>query len=355
MVKHWWKALGVVLIIYTFTVGMLVPLKPGITTVTPSSVRTGEEIKLEVSGYNSNFKKSQDSLRAWLKLNDEQALAAKNITVKNEQQLQVVFDIPSYLPVGKRVQDFTLIVDNDHDGASLLPNAVFVTQDSIDPEMGQKVWKNAVINDLNDQRGITFPFRNILGETIRNTYFHVALWLAMVAIFVISVTNSVKYLRNPQPIFDYKAQAYTRTGLLLGLLGIITGAIWAKNTWGAYWSGDIKQNMTAIALLIYLAYFILRASLVDNEQKARVAAVYNIFAFVALIPLIYVIPRLNDSLHPGAGGNISFGSQDLDNTMRMVFYPAIIGWFLIGMWMATLQYRMDMAYAKIWNLEDEDA
>jgi heme exporter protein C len=99
--------------------------------------------------------------------------------------------------------------------------------------------------------------------------------------------------------------------------------------------------MTAVGLLIYGAYFVLRASFEDPEKKARISAVYNIFAFATLIPLLYVIPKLTDSLHPGAGGNIAFGSQDLDNTMRMVFYPAIIGWTLIGAWMAQLIFRMN--------------
>ena len=349
MIKHWWKALGVLLIIYTFTAGMLIPLRSGITGVTPSSARTGDEIKIQVSGYNSHYKKAQDSLRAWLKLDDEKALAAKKIVVKDDQNIELSFQIPEYLPYSKRTKDFSLIIDNELDGASVLPSAVFITQDSIDPEMGTSVWTNATISNLHDQRGITFPFRNILGETIRNTYFHVALWLAMMTILIIAVVQSIHYLRNPLSIHDYKAQAYTRTGILLGVLGLVTGAIWAKNTWGAYWSGDVKQNMTAIALLIYLAYFILRSSLNDNEQKARVAAVYNIFAFVALIPLIYVIPRMQASLHPGAGGNMTFGSQDLDNTMRMIFYPAIIGWALIGVWISKLQYRMDVINEKIWD------
>ena len=138
---------------------------------------------------------------------------------------------------------------------------------------------------------------------------------------------------------DTKAEAYTGIGIIFGLLGLATGAIWAKHTWGTYWSWDVKQNMTAIALLIYLAYFILRGSLEDPERKAQVSAAYNIFAFAALIPLIYVIPRMTDSLHPGAGGNPAFGSQDLDNTMRMIFYPAIIGWTLLGFWKANLLFR----------------
>ena len=127
---------------------------------------------------------------------------------------------------------------------------------------------------------------------------------------------------------------------MFGFLGIITGGIWAQYTWGAFWSFDIKQNMSAIALLMYMAYFVLRSSFDDEQQKARLSAIYNIFAFACLIPLLFVIPRLYDSLHPGNGGNPGFGGEDLDNTMRMVFYPAVIGWTLLGVWFATIITRV---------------
>jgi heme exporter protein C len=216
-----------------------------------------------------------------------------------------------------------------------------VTQDSIDAAAGEAAWQNSDISNLHEKAAITFPFRNILGETIRNTYYHVPLWFAMFILFIAAVVYSVKYLRGFNAKNDDRAASLTSVGILFGILGLITGAIWAKHTWGAYWSFDVKQNMTAVGLLIYGAYFVLRASFEDPEKKARISAVYNIFAFATLIPLLYVIPKLTDSLHPGAGGNIAFGSQDLDNTMRMVFYPAIIGWTLIGAWMAQLIFRMN--------------
>lgn len=351
--KHWWKILGVLIILYTIVAGFLIPLKPGIVDVSPSSVRTGEKVTLKIKGYNSNYAKAQDSLRAWLKMDDERALAASQIEVKSDQELNLSFEVPGYLPVNAKVKDFSLVLDNEIDGASVLPSAVFITQDSIDPEMGQAAWKNSNVDNLHNKEQITFPFRNILSETIRNTYFHVPLWFAMLFIFLGSVIFSARYLKTGKPDYDDKAQAFTSVGMLFGVLGLITGAIWAKNTWGAYWSWDVKQNMTAIALLIYAAYFILRGSFEDPERIGRISAVYNLFAFAALIPLIYVIPRMTDSLHPGAGGNPAFGGEDLDNTMRMVFYPAIIGWTLIGLWMANLKYRVNRINARLLDLESE--
>ena len=117
--------------------------------------------------------------------------------------------------------------------------------------------------------------------------------------------------------------------------------LWAKYTWGSYWSGDPKQNASAIGMLIYLAYFVLRGSIEDLQKKARISAVYNIFAFAMLIPLLFVLPRLTDSLHPGNGGNPGFNAYDLDSKMRMVFYPAIIGWTLLGFWLAELNARIE--------------
>ncbi len=347
--KHWWKALGVILLIYVFVAGMVVPLSPGLLEVEPNSTSTGSLVELEVVGYNSRFQ-SGGEIRAWLKLDDERALAAEAIEVEDERHMRATFDIPRLLPVDRRVQDFTLVVDNELDGTSVLPKAVFVTQDSLQPEQGAALWPNGPIEGLHERWTMTFPFRNILYESIRNTYFHVPLWFAMVFIFIGSVVFSIRYLRTGQLLEDSRAQAFTKVGIFFGLLGLATGAIWAKNTWGAYWSGDVKQNMTAIALLIYFAYFILRAVFEDLDKRARISAVYNIFAFVALIPLIYVIPRLTDSLHPGAGGNPAFGSQDLDNTMRMVFYPAIIGWTLLGFWIADLLYRMEKLRLRTWEV-----
>jgi len=76
-------------------------------------------------------------------------------------------------------------------------------------------------------------------------------------------------------------------------------------------------------------------------------SVYNIFAFASIIPLLFVIPRLVDSLHPGNGGNPGFGGEDLDNTMRMAFYPAIIGMTLLGLWISDLRYRLAIIADKL--------
>jgi len=75
---------------------------------------------------------------------------------------------------------------------------------------------------------------------------------------------------------------------------------------------------------------------------------------VAVIPLIFVLPRLTDSLHPGNGGNPAFGSQDMDNSLRVVFYPAVLGFMLLGLWIASLVYRADSIAASLDERDDEN-
>ena len=59
-----------------------------------------------------------------------------------------------------------------------------------------------------------------------------------------------------------------------------------------------------------------------------------------MIPLLFILPRLSSSLHPGSGGNPGFNVYDLDSKMRLVFYPAVIGWFLVGYWVSTIRIRI---------------
>jgi heme exporter protein C len=337
--KHWWKIIGVLVVGYSLVAGLVVPLKPGVIGVHPKSATAGDSLRVEVIGYNTHFEGGKRDLELWLKGDTTFFVGGQEVSIMDDNLLEVSFVIPEVLPFEREVVDLSLLVQNGLDGPFILPSAIFVTH-SPGNENGEIGGWTDKVELVVGPTSMAFPFRNILKETIRNTYFHVPLWFTMIFVLLGSVYNAIKFLRTGKIIFDEKSSAYATVGLLFGILGLLTGAVWAKNTWGAYWSFDIKQNMTAIALLIYFAYFVLRGSLEDSVQKGKVSAVYNIFAFATLIPLLYIIPRLTDSLHPGAGGNPAFGGEDLDNTMRMVFYPAIIGWTLLAYWMGNLLHRL---------------
>lgn len=180
----------------------------------------------------------------------------------------------------------------------------------------------------------------VLNETVRNLYFHVTMWFAMIILLTISLINSIKYLKNGEQKYDEIAAENANTALLFGILGCITGSIWGNFTWGDPWPNDPKLNSVAVGMLIYFAYLVLRSSFDDDQKRARISAVYNIFAFAIFIPLIFVLPRLTDSLHPGNGGNPGLAPADTNNAMRIVFYPAIIGWTLLGVWITSLRLRL---------------
>jgi len=184
------------------------------------------------------------------------------------------------------------------------------------------------------------PALPILHESIRNLYFHVPMWFGMIIILTASLVGSLQYLSNQNEKHDILASEAAKTGMLFGALGLATGMCWARYTWGAWWVNDAKLNGAAISMLTYMAYLVLRNSIDEDHKRAKIAAVYNIFAYVMMLVFIMVLPRMTDSLHPGNGGNPGFGKYDLDNNMRMVFYPAIIGWTLLGVWILQLRIRL---------------
>ncbi len=151
---------------------------------------------------------------------------------------------------------------------------------------------------------------------------------------------AIKYLSNGKAENDIISEQCVNTGIFLGILGLLTGAMWAKFTWGAWWVNDAKLNGAASAMLVYLAYVVLRGSIPDFHKRARISAVYAIFAFALMIVFIMILPRMTDSLHPGSGGNPGFGTYDLDKNMRMVFYPAVIGWALFSAWITNILVRI---------------
>ena len=186
----------------------------------------------------------------------------------------------------------------------------------------------------------SIPELPIIEQSIRNLFYHVSMWFAMVAMMAASFGNAIGFLSSENMARDRRSISLAETGMFFSVMGLLTGMLWAKFTWGAWWTNDPKLNGTAITMLIYLAYFVLRNSIDDPRKRARISGVYNIFAFVMMIVFIGILPRMTDSLHPGNGGNPGFNSYDLDNRLRLVFYPAVLGWILVGTWIASLRYRL---------------
>ena len=329
MRDSWWKIIAVLLILGGTFMALYTPLRPGVIHVDPERLAPGDQ-EVTITSYGTAHTKAE-STHAHLD-NDGQIIAAKSTKVIDDQTLLARFIVPGEL--SNELSD--IVVRTDLDGTMWLPDAFWmdatgqglaVSQTDKEPERIKK-------------EGFFFPLRNILYETIRNLNFHVPMWFSMISLFLMSTIHSVKNLSSNHLDQDRKALEFVNVGIVFGILGTITGSIWAKFTWGAWWVNDVKLNGSAITMLIYFAYLVLRGSVEDEQKKARIAAVYNIFAFILLIVFIGILPRMYDSLHPGNGGNPGFNNYDLDNNMKMVFYPAVLAWILLGWWITSLRIRL---------------
>lgn len=186
---------------------------------------------------------------------------------------------------------------------------------------------------------IRIPHIPILEETARNLFLHVPMWFTMMIAFAMAFWYSIRFLNDEELIWDRKAETATAVGLLFGICGLLTGSLWARFTWGTWWTfAEPRMNLSALAMLIFVAYFLLRAAFNDPEKRAKVAAVYNIFGVTTIPFLLYIIPRQLPSLHPGAEGNPAFSDMTAPE-LRIIFYPAVIGFIGLAIWIMDILNR----------------
>lgn len=182
------------------------------------------------------------------------------------------------------------------------------------------------------------PTAKGLDETTRILFFHVpCAWIATLA-FLVSAVYSVRYLRSQNMLMDLKASSAAQIGLVFTILATVTGSIWANEIWHSYWNWDPRESSIFILLLIYAAYFALRSAIEEKQQKARLAAVYSIIAFVTVPFLIFVVPRLVESLHPDPLINTT-GKVEMDSKMSTVFFGSFIGFTILFFWMLYLKIQ----------------
>jgi heme exporter protein C len=184
---------------------------------------------------------------------------------------------------------------------------------------------------------VQVPALPILNETIRNLFYHVPVWFSMMFMAAVAAYNSVFYLLRKDLSYFENVYAASMMVLFFSVPGLLTGMLWAKFTWGTWWTfNEPKLNGVAMSILIYCVFFLLVLGINDRKSRASAGSAFNIFSFVMMLIFIMVLPRLTSSLHPGNGGNPAFGSYDLDNRMRTVFYPAVVGWMMLAYWLYDL-------------------
>ncbi|MCH8275595.1 MAG: cytochrome c biogenesis protein CcsA [Armatimonadetes bacterium] len=193
-----------------------------------------------------------------------------------------------------------------------------------------------------------------VGESARIIFFHVPPAMLCTLFFLWAAVMGIRYLLTRNTSFDHRCLAAVEIGFLLCFLATVTGMIFARQQWGAYWQWDARQTSILIQLLIYAAYFALRFAFVSAERAAANSAAYATFAFLTVPFLIWILPRLPQiqkfSLHGGANEAVIGGG--LDASYRMVLYPTLIVILFVAAW----AYRLRVREAELTHtLEEMDA
>lgn len=192
------------------------------------------------------------------------------------------------------------------------------------------------------------PLRG-LGEAGRIFYFHVpCAWVGSVA-YICSAYAAVRYLRTRKLDWDAESVAAAQIGLLFTVLATLSGMVWAEAAWGKYWNWDPRQVAIFIVMLIYGAYFAVRSSIAQPDQKAASSAAYSLLAAIAAFFLIYVAPRLPglDSLHPSPMIPSPNDESGIEGRILAVFLASMVGFTMLYFWMWRLQARLEKLYLRV--------
>lgn len=192
---------------------------------------------------------------------------------------------------------------------------------------------------------LEYPFVANLGERIRILNLHVPLaWICVVA-YLMSMVYAIRYLKTKELIWDFYTTSTAALGTVFAILATVTGMLWAKFNWGAYWNWDPRQTSILVLIMIYLAYFALRSAIDNEERKATLSSVYSIIAFVTVPFLVFILPRLTSGLHPGSADDTNSGplvtpqQNSLDTTLIYGFGLALLSFTLLYFWMLNLMIR----------------
>ncbi|HRC85034.1 MAG TPA: cytochrome c biogenesis protein CcsA [Thermoanaerobaculia bacterium] len=182
--------------------------------------------------------------------------------------------------------------------------------------------------------------KGFLGESSRILFFHVPMaWTAFLAFIAAGIWSLLYLIRGRGVAHDHAALAAVELGLVFCLLATVTGAMWAKTMWGAFWNWDPRQISITFALLFYGAYLALRSSVPDPQVERVLGAAYAVFGLVMAPFLFFVAPRLVFSLHPQPVLNTQ-GKVEMESRMLWVLAASSLAFTCLFVWLLGLRRRM---------------
>jgi len=184
-------------------------------------------------------------------------------------------------------------------------------------------------------------------STSRVIFYHVPMsWVASLA-FLVAAISGILYLRTKKLVYDIWAVSSVEIGFLFSILATITGSLWAKVEWGAFWNWDPRETSIVVLLMIYAAYFALRSALESREQKAQISAVYSILAFITVPFLVFVVPRILFTLHPQNPVFTTQAGKMMSPKIKLVFFSSMFGFTLFYYWLLRLRVNLERIKEKM--------
>ncbi len=137
----------------------------------------------------------------------------------------------------------------------------------------------------------------ILHNNYRILFFHLPSAITAYTAFTVTLVMAILYLIKREEKWDIIAVSSAKAGFFMITAALISGSIWAKAAWGAYWNWDPRETTVLILWAAYAAYFAIRSSIEDPAEKAKVSSILAILCYTT-IPLSYLSAKMFFSLHP---------------------------------------------------------
>jgi heme exporter protein C len=194
------------------------------------------------------------------------------------------------------------------------------------------------------------PVERSMGITQKIFYVHLPpAWWALISFFV-TFAASIAYLRGRKPFWDHLARAGTEVGLVLATLTLVSGSIWARRSWGVWWTWDPRLTTTLIMCFVYAGCLALRGLDLPEQRKGTLCAAVGIAAFLD-VPLVFASARLWRSVHPAVFATQGGG---LEAEMRLVAFACTAAFGLFWFALTALRARQLALAGRLEDLLHEE-
>lgn len=184
------------------------------------------------------------------------------------------------------------------------------------------------------------------GEVQRIFYIHMPSFFGAFTAFGATVIGGIMYLLRRSERWDKIAVAGVEVGLAFSVITLATGSIWARPIWNTWWTWDPRLTSSAIMVLTYAAYLMLRAGIEDPNRKKGFMSVYGIFAFVSVLSTLFIIRIVPETIHPvivGASPQNAQGTFEATSGVIGALIPSLILWLsLMPVTIMWYRYRLEV-------------